>query len=168
MEKTTESEQIKQIIRENIEHFFNKATLNIEITEIDSLTTQDAKEHFYVVRLFSPQAHLLIGRHGSILYDIQSLLSKIISKQLGFFVALDLDINHYKSEKERYLKDLARRVAEEVSLTGKEKALFAMPPFDRRIIHLELAHRNDVSTESIGEAENRKVVIKPLFKQENQ
>ena len=74
---------------------------------------------------------------------------------------IDLDIQNYKKKKAEYLKELARSLADEVSLTKKEKNLDPMPAYERRIIHLELAERKDISTESIGEEPERKIVIRP-------
>ena len=70
-------------------------------------------------------------------------------------------MNHYKEKKIKYLRELARSIANEVSLSKKEMALEPMPAYERRVIHMELAGRSDVTTESIGEEPERKVVIKP-------
>jgi len=59
------------------------------------------------------------------------------------------------------LKELAKSVADEVALTKKERILEPMSAYERRIIHLELASRPDVTTESIGKEPKRRVVIKP-------
>jgi len=56
---------------------------------------------------------------------------------------------------------LAKEIADEVALTKKEKILPPMPAYERRIIHLELAQRPDVTTQSIGQEPERRVVIKP-------
>ncbi|RLC39293.1 MAG: hypothetical protein DRH33_03225, partial [Candidatus Nealsonbacteria bacterium] len=72
-----------------------------------------------------------------------------------------LDINQYKKNKIEYLNDLAKSTADEVALSKKEKILPPMPSYERRIIHLTLAEREDVQTESQGEEPERRVVIKP-------
>ncbi|PJA84129.1 MAG: hypothetical protein CO145_02195, partial [Candidatus Nealsonbacteria bacterium CG_4_9_14_3_um_filter_37_13] len=69
--------------------------------------------------------------------------------------------NGYKKKKLDYLKELARSLADEVALTKKEKNLPPMAAYERRIIHLELAGRSDVTTESIGEEPERRVVVRP-------
>jgi len=56
---------------------------------------------------------------------------------------------------------LARSLADEVAITKKEKILSSMPAYERRIIHLELAGRSDVTTESIGQEPERRIVIRP-------
>jgi len=72
-----------------------------------------------------------------------------------------LDINDYKKKKVEYLREMARDAANEVSLSKKEKNLVSMPAYERRVIHLELADREDVITESVGEEPERSVIIKP-------
>jgi len=97
------------------------------------------------------------------LAEVQRLLKVILKKQIipeePFYV--DLDINDYKKKKIEYLKEVARTTADEVTLTKKEKHLPPMSAFERRIIHLELASREDIITESIGLEPERKVVIGP-------
>lgn len=103
----------------------------------------------------------LIGESGETLFEIQHLLKAILKRNFKENFYLDLDINAYKKKKIKYLKDLAQRLADEVALTKKEKILPSMPAYERRIIHLELAERKDVTTESTGQEPERKVVIKP-------
>ena len=73
---------------------------------------------------------------------------------------LSFDINDYQKNKEQYLRDLARTTADEVVLFKADKELPAMTPGERRIVHLELAERQDVVSESVGEGPERRVVIK--------
>ena len=98
---------------------------------------------------------------GETLFEIQHLLKAILKKKTKENFYLDLDINDYKKKKIKYLQELAKSVADEVALTKKEKILDPMPAYERRIIHLILAERPDVTTESIGKEPNRRVVIKP-------
>jgi spoIIIJ-associated protein len=98
---------------------------------------------------------------GEILFEIQHLLKSILKKRTKEDFYLDLDINGYKKKKIKYLEKLARQIADEVTLTKKEKILDPLPAYERRIIHLVLADRPDVTTESIGKEPNRRIVIKP-------
>ena len=93
--------------------------------------------------------------------EIQHLLKAILRRKIGALFYIDLDINNYKKKKIAYLRELARSIADEVALTKKEKVLSPMPSYERRIIHLELAGRSDVTTESIDEEPKRKVVVRP-------
>jgi len=98
---------------------------------------------------------------GETLFEIQHLLKSILKKKTKEDFYLDLDINGYKKKKIKYLEELARQIADEVTLTKKERILDPLPAYERRIIHLVLADRPDVTTESIGKEPNRRVVIKP-------
>lgn len=113
------------------------------------------------INLTANDAQMLIGKQGIVLSDIQLLLRKILKKGLNKEVFLNLDIDNYKRKKEEYLRDLAEDVADEVSFTKKTKEIPMPSSFDRRIVHMELAKRDDVVVESVGEGEERHIIIKP-------
>lgn len=143
------------MIEEIISEFFEKMTLAVEI---ESCKTDG---QLLKVALSSNDAQTLIGYQGSNLADIQTLLARILRKKVDQEMILDLDINGYKSDKEQRFCDLAQDAADEVVSSGREKTLFPMNAFERRIIHTELAKRSDVKTESIGEGYDRKVIVIP-------
>jgi len=147
-------EEVEQIKKE-IQKFFQKMTLDVEVGE----TSQ--KEETLYINIKTQEPKLLIGEGGYTLLEIQKLLRAILRKKIPKVFYLDLDINGYKKKKIEYLKETARTVADEVALTKKEKILSPMPAYERRIIHLEIAGRGDVTSESIGEEPERRVVIKP-------
>ena len=150
--------ELKNQIKKEVEEFINKLSFEGEAeVEIEKETIK--------INVKSSEAKLLIGEGGTILLSLQHLLRKILRKKFCQDKIFDLDINEYKRKKENYLKELANTVADEVALTKKPKELEPMPAYQRRIIHLELAKRNDVTTESIGEEPNRRVVIKPVSAQ---
>jgi len=144
--------KIKEIVRE----FFKKTGLSLEV-EVGGL-----QESTIPVNIKTDEPQLLIGERGQTLMETQNLLRLVLRKQLGieerFYV--DLDVNEYKKKKAEYLRELAKSVADEVALTKTEKQLSPMSPYERRIIHTELASRSDITTESIGEGPQRRVIIK--------
>jgi spoIIIJ-associated protein len=101
----------------------------------------------------------LIGRRGQTLAALQYIVNLILSHQLKVRTRVLVDVGGYKRRRYRSLRQLALRLAEEVKATGKAITLEPMPAVERRIIHLALSNHPDVTTESIGEGENRKVVI---------
>ena len=119
------------------------------------------KEQTLPINLKSNEPQILIGEGGQTLTEIQHLLKAILKRKITEPFFIDLDINDYKKKKIEYLKELAKSVADEVALTKKEKQLAPMPAYERRIIHLELAEREDVTSESIGQEPERKVVVRP-------
>ena len=143
-------------IKEEIGTFFNKTTFDLDV----DVSLKENSTIFINVNCREPQ--ILIGEGGQTLIDIQRLLKMILKKKTSDKIYVDLDINNYKKRKMDNLKDLARQTADEVVLANEEKILFAMSPYERRVVHLELAKRLDIATESVGNDPNRKIIIKPL------
>jgi spoIIIJ-associated protein len=104
---------------------------------------------------------LLIGRRGESLGALQYLARLIAGKQLGNYLPISVDVEGYRSRRERQLRQLARRMADQAVERGKTMTLEPMPPAERRIVHLELREHPRVFTESVGEGDNRKVTIVP-------
>jgi spoIIIJ-associated protein len=90
---------------------------------------------------------------------LQYITSLILGKELGHWVPLLIDVQGYRLRRERQLRQIARRMAEQTIHTGRRQTLEPMPANERRIIHLELRDHPQVTTESIGEEPNRKVTI---------
>jgi len=148
-------ETIKQVTKE----FFRKTTFDVEI---QFLPQQDL---IIPINLKSDEPKVLIGEGGQTLIEIQRLLKSMLRRQIDQEFYIDLDINGYKKKKIEYLKELAKSIANEVALMKEEKTLPSMPAYERRIIHLELSTREDISTDSIGKEPERKIVIKPHSQQ---
>lgn len=104
---------------------------------------------------------ILIGRRGETLSALQYITRLIVGKELGQPVAVVIDIQGYRARRERQLRQLARRMANQAIEYGKTMILEPMPANERRIIHLELRDHQDVYTESVGEGDRRKVTIIP-------
>jgi spoIIIJ-associated protein len=102
---------------------------------------------------------LLIGRRGETLSALQLLVSLIVSHRTKHRMRIIVDAENYRERREENLRSLALRVAQQVRNYRRSIALEAMPPHERRIVHIALADSKDISTESIGEGEARRVVI---------
>ncbi|MEA3293183.1 MAG: R3H domain-containing nucleic acid-binding protein [Patescibacteria group bacterium] len=146
-------------IEEIIEEFFEKMdfTGDIEIKQDNDSTIS--------ISLNTETPQILIGEKGQTLAEIQHLLKRILRKKIVsddiFYV--NFDINNYKKRKQEYLINLAESAADKVSLSKKEEILEPMSAYERRIIHLQLAQRADVETESIGGEPERTIKIKPIL-----
>jgi spoIIIJ-associated protein len=103
----------------------------------------------------------LIGRRGENLRALQFVLSLMLNKQLHRHLRVVVDVDGYRARREELLRSMAVRFAYRVRATREPMQLEAMPPNERRIIHLTLADEPDVTTESTGEGDARRVVIKP-------
>jgi len=144
-----------EIIKKIVEEFFEKSSFMVDIDIVDQ------QEGGFLINIKTDQPQILIGEKGQTLAEIQYLLKIILRKKIDQQVYISIDINEYKKKKTEYLKETAGLMADEVSLSKKEKILSPMPAYERRVVHLEIAKRQDVITESIGEGEERRLIIKP-------
>ena len=86
-------------------------------------------------------------------------LSQILAQKRGE-AAMFIDVNNYRKEREKLLSELARAAARKVVATKQPVSLPAMNSYERRLIHMELAGRPDVLTESEGAGRDRYVTVK--------
>jgi len=101
----------------------------------------------------------LIGRKGERLSALQHLVNLMLSREMGAWTRVLVDVEDYRGRRERQLVEIANRAADRVIETGKMLQLEPMPPLERRWIHLALRERAGVATQSIGEEPNRRVVV---------
>jgi len=101
----------------------------------------------------------LIGRKGERLSALQHLVNLMLSRKLGAWTRVLVDVEDYRGRRERQLREIALRAAERVTESGKMLQLDPMPALERRWIHLALRGNADVATQSIGEEPHRRVVI---------
>jgi len=104
---------------------------------------------------------ILIGRRSETLSAFQYIASLIVGKEEQQFVQLTVDVEGYRDRREKQLIQMAQRMADQVSKSGRRQTLEPMPSAERRIIHIALRDHPDVKTESTGEEPYRKVMILP-------
>ena len=103
----------------------------------------------------------LIGRKGERLSALQHLVNLMLSKEMGGWTRVLVDVEDYRGRRERQLREIAERAARRVVETGKMLQLEPMPALERRWVHLTLRNNPDVVTQSIGEEPNRRIVVLP-------
>lgn len=103
----------------------------------------------------------LIGRKGERLSALQHLVNLMLSRRMGGWTRVLVDVEDYRGRRERQLRDLALRAAARVVETGKMLQLEPMPALERRWIHIALRENGNVATQSIGEEPNRRIVVLP-------
>jgi spoIIIJ-associated protein len=104
---------------------------------------------------------VLIGRRSETLSAFQYVASLIVGKQTEQFIQLIVDVEGYRDRREKQLVQMANRMADQVTKTGRRQTLEPMPSSERRVIHIALREHPAVKTESTGEEPYRKVVILP-------
>ncbi len=107
-------------------------------------------------------AHL-IGYKGKTIEAFQSLLNSMLQREDEEYAKIFVEINDYKKKKEEKLRRLANKMAANCVKFRRPIKLEPMSAYERLIIHIELADRKDVETESIGEEPRRRVVIKRKY-----
>jgi len=121
---------------------------------------EDDKDNpMVLVEVTGNDLSILIGRKAETLNSLQYITSLILNQQLGNWMPLLIDVQGYRFRRERQLRQLARRLADQVVATGRKQVLEPMPANERRLIHLELRYHPLVTTESNGEEPNRKTTI---------
>ncbi len=133
--------------------------------EVEAQENPQAKTVKFLITSNFPEGSsgLLIGKGGENLFALEYILRAMTGKYFpDSSWRISLDVNNYLAIREEKLRELARKIAYQVSLSKKAVELPPMHPRDRRIIHLELSFSTSVTTESIGEGRERRVVIKPL------
>jgi spoIIIJ-associated protein len=103
----------------------------------------------------------LIGRKGERLSALQHLVNLMLSREMGAWTRVLVDVEDYRGRRERQLREIAERAARRVLETGKMLQLEPMPALERRWVHLALRNNPDVATQSIGEEPNRRIVVLP-------
>jgi len=104
---------------------------------------------------------LLIGRRGTTLAALQYMVNVMLTRKMDSRAIVTVDVEHYHRRREETLQGLAQRMADRVSNSGRPMTLEPMPASERRIIHITLSEDEDVVTGSVGQGDERKVVIRP-------
>ncbi len=102
---------------------------------------------------------LLIGRRGETLGSLQLIVNLIVSHRTKHRQRIVVDVDNYKLRREENLQQLAFRVAQQVQQSRRAIPLEAMPPNERRIVHMTLSDHPVVMTHSEGEGDQRRVII---------
>ena len=74
---------------------------------------------------------------------------------------MTIDVGNYREKREEALQELARRIGNQASKTGRRTSLEPMNPYERRIIHTTVQSIEGATSWSVGSEPNRHVVIGP-------
>ena len=166
-EKPVTTEQTTEIVNTEEISALAITTVNdiLTATNVDVVCNisshHNLAEGTVALELSGSDTGLLIGRRGQTLMSLQFLVNSIVRSKTGENIRIAIDAEGYRDRRENTLKEMALRVADRVKETGRSITLEPMNAADRRIIHVSLTDYEGVRTESIGEADNRKVEIYP-------
>ncbi len=134
--------------------------LEAQVSANYGATERDGRRNIHV-DIRGKDLSVLIGRRSETLSAFQYVASLIVGKETEQFVQLVVDVEGYRDRREKQLVQMANRMADQVTKTGKRQTLEPMPSSERRVIHIALREHPAVKTESTGEEPYRKVVILP-------
>jgi spoIIIJ-associated protein len=145
------------VVRDLLDHLAVRGQVEARYGE-----AEEADQDFpLLVDIHGDDLSILIGHRGETLAALQYITRLIVARELGHPTQVVIDVEGYRARREKQLRQLARRMADQAVERGRTMALEPMPAGERRIIHLELRDHEKVYTESVGEGEQRKVTIIP-------
>ena len=111
------------------------------------------------INLEGEEGGVLVRRGGEGLQALQHLVATAFRRQLGDDNRVVVDCNGFRKEKDLELKQMARYMAEKARSSGMPQEMGPLNPYERRIVHLAVAQDPDVTSESIGDAFMKTVII---------
>lgn len=157
MSQTNQQLQRIQEIKETIRQLIGKMGVDASVDDV-----VHPEEVQFVVRV--RDGGMLIGNKGAGLAALNHVVKKMVksgSPTEGEDIQFFLDVNDYQRQKNESLKESAKMHAQRVRYFKKAIVMQPMSAYDRRIVHSALTEYPDIITESMGEGEDRRVVIKP-------
>jgi spoIIIJ-associated protein len=161
MENQEQNNLTEEKIKETIRGLVEKMGFPSEIEIVES-QDQEGVEKSLICNIKTKDSSFLIGQYGVNLQSLQHISRILIKQKAEQKINFILDVNSYRQEKNSSIIRLAIEMAEQAIRERRAVVLRPMSPYERRIVHLELSKNNQIRTESIGDGENRKVVISPV------
>ena len=143
------------ILEQLMDHLGFNVAVNVEAGETNRLNVVGADDDEHEA------LGALIGRKGERLSALQHIVNLMLSRQMGEWTRVLVDVEGYRGRREKQLREIALRAADKVVETGKMLQLEPMPALERRWVHLALRGHAQVGTQSIGEEPNRRIVVIP-------
>jgi spoIIIJ-associated protein len=155
------SKEQEKLIKETAREMFDKMGFQTKLIVTTSVSEDSSDKTNVTLEIDSPDSKFIIGKHGTTLVAIQHILKLLVRSKADEHINFSVDVNGYRRQQDDYIRNLAREVAQEVVINGRASTLEPMNGYERRLVHLELEKNDLVKTESIGEGEDRKVIISP-------
>ena len=133
----------------------------LDALDVDGDITTWVDEAGGHVDLEGSDLNMLIGSNGETLDALQELTRLAVLRQAKRRVRLLLDINGFRARQREQLVSVVRATAEKVLRSREDHEFEPMTPAERKIIHDAVAAIDGVTTESLGEEPNRRVIIQP-------
>jgi len=144
----TLSQQIAKFVQDVVEAMGVALTATIE-------ETPEATR----INLEGEDGGLFIRRGGEGLQALQHVVATAFRRQLGDDNRIVIDCNNFRRDKDAEIRQMAKYIAEKARTSGTSQEMGPLNPYERRIVHLAIAEDPSVSSESIGDAFMKTVII---------
>jgi spoIIIJ-associated protein len=152
----------KQLLEQAVKELLDKMGFQATVyTAVDATSSESSDEAPISVEIQVEDSNYLIGKHGVNLAALQHLARIIVRKRSVERINFTIDVNNYRQDQKLSVIRISQEMAKKTLQDKKAVVLRPMSPYERRLVHIELAKIEGVETESIGEGEDRKVVIRP-------
>jgi spoIIIJ-associated protein len=132
----------------------------LDVADLDGDIDMDVEGDRAVVSVVGATLDELVGRRGEVLEALQELTRLAVHQQTGSRTRMMLDVGGYRQRRRTELAAAGQEAAEEVLRTGAPKRMWAMNPFERKVVHDAVAAAG-LRSESEGEEPDRRVVVLP-------
>ena len=111
------------------------------------------------INLEGEDGGVLVRRGGEGLQALQHVVATAFRKQLGDDNRIVIDCNGFRKDKDAELRQMARFMADKARSSSVPQEMGPLNPYERRIVHLAIAEDPTVTSESIGDAFMKTVII---------
>lgn len=151
--RVTRRDKPEDMVRGVVDQILNRMKIDYQINGIESL------EGRVRINIIGKDMGLLIGRKGETLNAVQFIVGLIVNRNREEKIRVMLDVEDYRKKREDSLEALALRLSDKVKKTRKNVVMRPMTSQERRIVHTTLQSDPNITTYSMGDEPNRKVVI---------
>jgi spoIIIJ-associated protein len=111
------------------------------------------------LNLTGEDAELLVRHRGEPIKALQHIVDMSYGRLLDDQKRVFVDALEYRKGKDIELRVMAKFLAQKVADTGVDQQLGPLNPYERRLVHLAAAEVPGVTTESVGDAFSKTVLI---------
>lgn len=153
---------MEDLIQETLAELLKNMGIIFRKFKVTVDSSQPSGQRLFRIDIDSDEAATLIGYHGETIYALQHILKTLVWKKAEENVFIVLDVDGYRKRQEESVVAMAMRKVEAARKTMQDQILAPMSPYFRRVVHMALAKPefDDITTESVGEGEQRAVTIK--------
>ena len=154
------SKDVKEFIFDYLGAYFTELNQGVAIEIIVDNNKDRENELLYRVILDAENNAIIIGKNGQTLRAISTVLKAAVNATFKKRIDVVVDVNHYKEDRYKKVKAIAKREAINVAKTHVDCELDPMPNDERKVIHQYLQDFKNVTTVSVGEGTKRHLCIK--------